>query len=84
MESVDIYVKKTFPINDFIEKGISPKYPKLADVSPIFKKEDTFNKENYRPVSLLPHMSAYYHKSFEKIPYRHIDTFMIFSWSMWF
>ena len=26
---------------------------KLADISPIFKKEDSFKKENYRPVSIL-------------------------------
>ena len=44
----------------------------LADVSPIFKKEDSFKKENYRPVSILPHMS----KVFERILYKQIDTFM--------
>ena len=27
---------------------------KLTDISPIFKKEDSLNKENYRPVSILP------------------------------
>ena len=29
---------------------------KLADVSPIFKKEDSFKRENYRPVTILPHI----------------------------
>ena len=45
---------------------------KLADISPIYKKEDSFKKENYRPVSILPHLS----KVFERILYTQIDTFM--------
>ena len=66
-KSVDIYIKEiTFIINDCLEKGIFPDDFKLADVSPIFKKE------NYRPVSMLPHMS----KVFERILYKQIDTFM--------
>ena len=72
-KSVDIYIKEiTFIINHCLEKGIFPDDLKLADVSPIFKKEDSFKKENYRPVSILPHMS----KVFERILYKHIDTFM--------
>ena len=71
--SVNIYIKEiTFIINDCIEKGIFPNDLKLADVSPIFKKEDSFKKENYQPVSILPHMS----KVFERILYKQIDTFM--------
>ena len=63
---VDIYIKEiTFIINDCIEKGIFPDDLKLAHVSPIFRKEDSFQKENYRPVSILPHMS----KVFERILY---------------
>ena len=45
----------------------------MADVSPIFKKEDSFKKENNRQVSILSHMS----KVFERILYKQIDTFMI-------
>ena len=72
-KSVDIYIKEiTFIINECLEKGIFPDDLKLPDVSPIFKKEDSFKKENYRPVSILPHMS----KVFERILYKQIDTFM--------
>ena len=72
-KSVDIYIKEiTCIINDCIEKGIFPDDLKLADVSPIFKKEDRFKRENYRPVSILPHML----KVFERILYKQIDTFM--------
>ena len=79
-KSVDIYIKEiTFIINDCIEKGIFPDDLKLADVSPIFKKEDSFKKENYRPVSILPHMS----KVFERILYKQIDTFMTIKFSLY-
>ena len=36
------------------------------------KKDDNPNKENYRPVSILPHLS----KVFERILYKQIDSFM--------
>ena len=72
-KSVDIYIKEIkFIINDCIENGIFPDDLKLADISPIFKKEDSFKKENYRTVRMLPHMS----KVFERILYKQIDTFM--------
>ena len=42
-KSVDIYIKEiTFIINDCLEKGIFHDDLKLADVSPIFKKEDAY------------------------------------------
>ena len=28
----------------------------VADITSIFKKEDSLNKENYRHVSILPHL----------------------------
>ena len=37
-----------------------------------FTKKDPNNKENYRPVSLLSHMS----KVFERLLQKHIETFM--------
>ena len=45
---------------------------KTAEVSPIFKKIDDLDKENYRPVGVLPHMS----KAFERIMYSQIESFM--------
>ena len=52
-KSVDIYIKEiAFIISDCNEKGIFPDDFKLAHVSPIFKKED------YRPVSILPHVKS--------------------------
>ena len=38
---------------------------KLADITPVHKKEDPYDKDNYRPISILPLIS----KVFEKIIY---------------
>ena len=55
------------PITNCINKCISIKsFPdelKVADVIPVFKKEDPNNKANYRPISLLPIIS----KIFERV-----------------
>ena len=45
---------------------------KLAEVCPIFKKNDDLDKENYRPVNVLFNVS----KVFEKIMYSQTDAFM--------
>ena len=50
--SFDIYIQEiTFIINDCIETRIFPDDLNLADVSPIFKKEDSFKKEYYQPIT---------------------------------
>ena len=59
-------------INNCVEKGVFPYDLELADIIPIFKKENSLNKENYRPVSILPHLS----KVFERILYKQINSFM--------
>ena len=71
--TVDIHLRFiTNSINLSIEKGCFPEKLKLAEVSPIFKKEDDLDKKNYRPVSVLPHVS----KVFEKIMYHQINDYM--------
>jgi len=50
-------------INESINEGHFPEALKTAIVIPIFKKGDTKNLNNYRPISLLPVIS----KIFEKI-----------------
>ena len=45
---------------------------KLAEVIPLFKKDDPFDKSNYRPVSLLSHVS----KVFERIIYNQINEYI--------
>ena len=59
-------------INISLINGCFPDDLKAAEVSPIFKKNDDLEKENYRPVIVLPHMS----KVFERIMYTQIESFM--------
>ena len=45
---------------------------KLADVTPVFKKDDSISVKNYRPVSVLPVVS----KFFERIMLNQINSYM--------
>ena len=49
-------------INKAIETGNFPDSLKMANVTPVFKKEDRLDKSNYRPVSILPLLSKVYER----------------------
>ena len=55
--------------NETITKGIFPDEFKLANV---FKKDDPFDKKNYRPVRVLPAIS----KTYEKLMQRQINDYI--------
>ena len=44
----------------------------MAEVFPIFEKKDILDKENYRSVSILSHMS----KVLERLIYKQIDDYV--------
>ena len=44
-------------INNSFQTGNFPNELKLAEVTPVYKKKNHFNKENYRPVSVSSHVS---------------------------
>ena len=44
------------PLNKCLTSGKFPNALKLADVTPIYKKGKKSNKENYRPISILPNI----------------------------
>ena len=49
---------------------------KLADITPTHKKDDTTNKENYRPVSILPSVSKIFERNmFDQIS-GYIDKYL--------
>ena len=50
-------------INNSFQTGNFPSELKLVEVTPVFKKKERLNKENYRLVSVLSHVP----KNFEKI-----------------
>ena len=77
--SLSVYTRKlTTIINNCLKDGLYPNGLKLADVSPVFKRDDDLNKGNYRPVSILSHMS----KVIERIFYKQIDSFITSKFSL--
>ena len=72
-DSLSVYTKElTTVFNNCLKDGLFPNELKLADISPVFKKDDDLNKENYRSVSILSHMSKVSERTF----YKQIDRFM--------
>ena len=71
--TTDVHVSLlTKIINSSIRNGCFPDELKAAEVAPIFKKNDDLDKENYRPVSVLPHVS----KIIGRVKYIQIENFM--------
>ena len=65
--NIDIYLKKlTALVNDCLENGVFPGELKLADVSPVFKKGESLDQENCRPVSIISHISEVFERIFYK------------------
>ena len=58
--------------NDTVSHCKFPNELKKADVTPIFKKDDSTKAKNYRPVSVLPVVS----KVFERIMYKEISEYI--------
>ena len=59
-------------LNDSIANTMFPNSLKRADITPGHKKFDKSNKDNYRPVNILPTIS----KVFERNIFGQIDTYM--------
>ena len=53
-------------LNNCLDQGIFPDRLKLADISPIFKADDSSIKKNYRPVSVLNTISKLFEKLINK------------------
>ena len=55
-----------FPVTSIFNKCIAqakfPDHIMLAQVSPVFKKDDPFQKKNYRPISIIPASSKTYER----------------------
>ena len=49
-------------LNQVIECSKFPKALKMANITPIFKKTERTDKNNYRPVSILPNLSKIYER----------------------
>ena len=58
-------------INECIKQNKFPKELKIADTTPIFKKDDPLDKANYRSIRILPTIS----KIFERILFNQLQRF---------
>jgi len=67
----DIVEPLTIIINQSISNSIYPDALKLAKVVPVYKKDENYVFENYRPISILPSIS----KIFEKVMHEQIYNF---------
>ena len=59
-------------INDAINKGVFRDSLKIANITPAHKKDEPTDKENYRPVSVLPLLS----KLFERLLYDQLSEYL--------
>jgi len=62
---------QAFVISKSFDRGSFPSAFKTAKVTPVHKKGNTDNIENYRPISLISNMS----KIFERIMYTGVMNF---------
>ena len=58
--------------NTSVDENIFPSDLKFANISPIYKKDDSTKKENYRPISILPSIS----KIFERLLFQQITFYV--------
>ena len=71
-ENIDIFTPILLDeFNKSLALGIFPSSMKLANITRVFKKDDTTDKSNYRPISILPNLS----KIFEKCIYNQLSIF---------
>ena len=60
-------------MNSSITSNTFPDKLKVADITPIYKKDDATNVKNYRPVSVLPAVSKIYERVIQNQLMKHIE-----------
>ena len=74
LKTIRIYTSQPFAflVNDFFVSGNFPEKLKLARIIPVFKKGSRFDKDNYRPITVLSDFS----KLFEKATYHRLYSYL--------
>ena len=76
-ENCDIFAEHLLAdFNRSVNSNTFPDILKLADVRPIFKKEDRTDKCNYRPVSILSNISKIYERCIYNQLYQYFDDIL--------
>ena len=60
--------------NFYIDNNTFPNTLKKADIKPVYKKDDPFDKTNYRPISILPVLSKPFERCLHDQIYEYINT----------
>ena len=63
--------------NKSIDNCNFPKAIKMADITPAHKKEETTNKGNYRPVSILPSISKIFEGNMYEDIYMYMNKYLL-------
>ena len=66
------YQMSTDCLNDALSRGTFPDSLKFANITPVHKKDEATDKENHRPVSVLPLFS----KTSEKVIYDQLSQYL--------
>lgn len=84
-----VYLKNTLIspltklINSSIKEGIYPSCFKLSKVIPVFKKGDTQDPNNYRPISLIPILSKIFEYILKDQLYTYFENNQLFTRSQY-
>ena len=62
--------------NEYLITGNFSDNLKLADITPVFRKKDPLNKENYRPVNVYPNICNIFEKLMPKQINDYISNFL--------
>ena len=69
-------ILKTIWNSEILENKQFPENLKLADITPVYKKNDPTLVENYRPVSVLPSVSKIIERIIQKQFSSHVSEFL--------
>ena len=66
-ENSDIFADFIFEnLNDSISQSVFPSALKLANITPVYKKDSKSKKDHYRPITVFPGSSKIYERLFFK------------------
>ena len=76
-ENSDIFADFIFKnLNDSIFQSVFPSTLKLANITPVHKKDSKSKKDHYRPISVLPNISKIYERLFFKQISEYFEQFL--------
>ena len=71
------YKMLTDCINDaIVGEDVFPDSLKFGDITPVHKKDETNNKENYRPISVLPLISKIFERIIQDQLYEYLEKYL--------